>query len=49
MLETVIMKNKEKIKKETLTIDLIVREKMEHGVDCNINGEKLNIDVELAN
>ena len=48
MLENVIMKNKDTIKKETLTIDLIVREKMEHGVECNINGEKLNIDVEVA-
>ena len=48
MLEDVIEKNKDVIKKETLTIDLIVRENMEHCTECNINGEKLDIGVEVA-
>ena len=48
MLEKVIKDNEEKIKKETLTIDLIVRENMEHCTECNINGEKINIGVEKA-
>ncbi|MGC8001499.1 DUF5915 domain-containing protein, partial [Salmonella enterica] len=37
MLEKVIKDNEETIKKETLTIDLIIRENMEHATECNIN------------
>ena len=48
MLEKIVLDNKEIIKKETLTIDLIIRENMEHCTECNINGEKLNIGVEVA-
>ena len=48
MLEDIIKENEEYIKKETLTLDLIIREKMECCIECNINGEKLNIAVEVA-
>ena len=48
MLEKVIKDNEETIKKETLALDVIVRENMEHAEEYNINGEKLNIAVEIA-
>ena len=47
MLEDIVMENKELIKKETLTIDLIIREDMKKD-EYNINGEKLWISVEVA-
>ena len=48
MLEKVIKDNEETIKKETLSLDIIVRENMEHAEEYNINGEKLFIAVEVA-
>ena len=48
MLESIIKENEDFIKKETLTLDLIIRDSMENCTECNINGEKLNIGVEVA-
>ena len=48
MLEKIAKDNEDIIKKETLTIDLIIRENQEHCTECNINGEKLLISVEVA-
>lgn len=48
MLEDIIKENEEIIKKETLTLDLIIRESMKDSTEYNINGEKLNIEVEVA-
>ena len=48
MLEKVIKDNEEIIKKETLSLDVIIRENMEHREEYNINGEKLFIAVEVA-
>ena len=48
MLEKVIKENEDIIKKETLSLEIIVRENMEHGEEFSINGEKLNIAVEVA-
>lgn len=48
MLEKIILDNKEIIKKETLSLDIIIRENMKESVECNINGEKINIAVEVA-
>lgn len=48
ILEAIVEENKDFIKKETLTLDLIIRENMENCTECNINGEKLLISVEVA-
>ena len=48
MLEKIVKENEELIKKETLALDIIIRENMEHGEEYNINGEKLIIAVEVA-
>ena len=48
MLEKIIKENEEIIKKETLTLDLIIRENDKASTEYNINGEKLNIGVEVA-
>ncbi len=48
VLEDIVLKNKEFIKKETLCLDIIVRDSMPNDTEFNINGEKLNIDVEVA-
>ncbi len=48
MLEQVVKENEELIKKETLTIDLIIRDSQEHCTECNINGKTLKIGVEVA-
>lgn len=48
MLEKVVEDNKELIKKETLSLEIIIRENMKEETEFNINGEKLNIDVEVA-
>ena len=48
ILEKVIKDNEETIKKETLSLDVIIRENMERAEEYNINGEKLNIAVEVA-
>ena len=47
MLEDIVLENKELIKKETLALDLIIREDMKKE-EYNINGEKLFISVEVA-
>ena len=48
MLEQVVKENEELSKKETLTIDLIIRDSQEHCTECNINGKTLKIGVEVA-
>ena len=48
MLEEIVLENKEFIKKETLTLDLIIKEITNSNAEFNINGEKLNIEVEVA-
>ena len=48
MLENIIKENEETIKKETLTLEIINRESQQHCTECNINGEKVNIGVEVA-
>ena len=46
MLINVIEKFKDSIKKETLTVDVVVNEDREY-TETIINGEKLNLDVEI--
>ena len=46
-LENVIKKNEELIKKETLAVDVFYNENKEY-TECNINGEKLNMFVEVV-
>ncbi len=46
-LEDIIEKNKPEIKKETLTIEIVYNAERKEYTECNINGEKINIDVEL--
>ena len=48
ILENIIKENEDIIKKETLSLDIIVRENMEQGAEFNINGEKIVIAVEVA-
>ena len=48
MLENVIKKNDKLIKHDTLAVDIIYDEKRENYTETNINGEKLNIDVEVV-
>jgi isoleucyl-tRNA synthetase len=45
-LEKVIKKFEVEIKKETLAVEVVYNENREYS-DCNINGEKLNIAVEV--
>ena len=40
-------KNKQEIKKETLTIEIVYNAERKEYTECNINGEKINIDVEV--
>lgn len=44
-LEDIIEKNKPEIKKETLTIEIVYDAERKQYTECNINGEKINIDV----
>lgn len=44
-LEDIIEKNKPEIKKETLTIEIVYNAERKEYTECNINGEKINIDV----
>ncbi|MCI8961839.1 MAG: isoleucine--tRNA ligase [Clostridia bacterium] len=44
-LEDIIEKNKPEIKKETLTIEIVYNAERKQYTECNINGEKINIDV----
>lgn len=46
-LEDIIEKNKLEIKKETLTIEIVYNAERKEYTECNINGEKINIDVEV--
>ena len=36
------------IKKETLTLEIVLNASRKDYVECNINGEKINIDVEVV-
>ena len=47
MLENVIKGNADLIKHDTLAVDIKYNETRESYVETNINGEKLNIDVEV--
>ena len=47
MLEAVVRKFEEYIKKETLTVDIYYNEEKEY-VDCKINGEDFKIYVEVV-
>ncbi len=44
-LQDIIEKNKPEIKKETLTIEIVYNAERKEYTECNINGEKINIDV----
>src|SRR5699024_2447292 len=46
MLEEVIKQNEELIKHDTLALKIIYNEERKDYTETNINGEKLNIDVE---
>ena len=46
MLEEVIKQNEEIIKHDTLALKIIYNEERKDYTETNINGEKLNIDVE---
>ena len=46
-LEKVIKENEELIKHDTLAVDIKYNETRESYIETNINGEKLNIDVEV--
>ena len=48
MLEKVIKENEELIKHDTLAQKIVYNEKRSAYTDININGEKLNIDVEVV-
>ena len=45
----VIERNKAIIKKETLTLYVVYKADRKEYTECNINGEKINIDVEVVN
>lgn len=47
MLEEIIKKCEEEIKSETLATNIIYEEQRQNYIDTNINGEHLNIDVEI--
>ena len=47
MLENIVRKFSEYIQKDTLTVKIIFDEMREY-TECNINGEKLNIDVKVV-
>ena len=48
MLENVIKANSEFIKHDTLTLDIIFGAERTEYTETNINGEMLNIDVEVV-
>lgn len=48
MLEEVIKKNEELIKHDTLAVKILYNENRNSYVETNINGENLNIDVEVV-
>ena len=45
----VIDRNRATIKKETLTLYVVYNAERKEYTECNINGEKINIDVEVVN
>ena len=47
MLEDIIKKNVDLIKHDTLTVNIKYNETRENYIETNINGEKLNLDVEV--
>ena len=47
MLERIIKENEELIKHDTLAVKVIYDEERAEYTETNINGEKLNIDVEV--
>ena len=49
MLEEVIKQNAELIKHDTLAINIIYNQDRKEYTETNINGETLNIDVEVVN
>jgi len=48
MLENVIKQNADLIKHDTLALDIIYDENRSEYTETNINGENLNIDVEVV-
>ena len=48
MLEEVIKQNEELIKNDTLALEILYNEERKDYTETNINGEKLNIDVEVV-
>ena len=48
MLEKVIKQNEELIKHDTLTLEVVYNKERNEYTETNINGEKLNIDVEVV-
>ena len=49
MLEKVIKENEKLIKHDTLAVEVVYDKERETYTETNINGEKLNIDVEVRN
>ena len=48
MLEKVVKQNEEVIKHDTLAVEVVYGVDRETYTETNINGEKLNIDVEVV-
>ncbi len=48
MIEELVKKHEEEIKKETLTVEVKYNEQRDSYTDTNINGEHVNIDVEVV-
>lgn len=48
MIEELVKKHEEEIKKETLTVEVKYNESRDSYTDTNINGEHVNIDVEVV-
>ena len=48
MIEKVIKQNEELIKHDTLTLEVVYNKERNEYTETNINGEKLNIDVEVV-
>ena len=47
-IEEVIKRHEDEIKKETLTLEVKYNKERENYADTNINGEHVNIDVEVV-
>ena len=48
IIEDVIRRHEDEIKKETLALEVKYNEERENYSDTNINGEHINMDVEVA-